>query len=108
MMNFQNPAQINSTNSLVEVVYQHLVSKIKAQHSRVDEVLLNSFMDLCVKFDLPSHALEIHSLFKKYSKTQSSTGEDINESIRVGILIKAYGLKGMLDSAFAVFSEHMK
>lgn len=82
----------------------------------IDDIILNSYMDLCVKFQVPGHAIQMYEMIKSAnvrhqgdelkqgnSAAENSTSDQSeaaegelsnaskNKSIQVGILIKAYG-----------------
>lgn len=73
----------------------------------IDDIILNSFMDLCVKFKIPDDAIHIYEMTKSDEPQFKNTDEldsdndpasmaekacsTKNKSIQVGILIKAYG-----------------
>lgn len=67
---------------------------------KADEILYNSLIDACVKFNEIPKSL---SLFEEMKRKQIEPS-----SVTYGILIKAYGKVNSLNEAFAIFEEMKK
>ena len=78
----------------------------------IDDVILNAYMDICVKFQKAQWAIELYNMeqahrlrvpkIKSYQQTQSIFSDEhlilenekktqVNKTIQIGILIKAFG-----------------
>ena len=91
-----SPNSINKMSEL-DLAFQ-LFEKVK-QISKPDEILYNCIMDACLRFNQVDKMLELY-------KEMLDNGISLS-SVTCGIVIKAYGMKGDVDSALKMY-EKMK
>ena len=114
-MNLQNTMHLNQVQHYLGLIGQHLkYTNIKFDYG-IDDVVLNSFMDICVKFQKAEWAIDLYNLElehrnrapkQKANQNSQSIFSDqlqilelekktqVNKIIQIGILIKAYGQLG--------------
>ena len=122
LINLQNSQQIQIAQVYLQQVGAHLRHLVNKLNQNLDIIILNSFMDLCVRYSLADKAIQIYN--EAGSKQKFSTmgdqesqleiaefkadpeeenKQDHNLSIQMGILIKAYGQLGDMEMAFDIF-----
>lgn len=64
LINLQNYQQLQQAQIYLQSVGKQLKLIYNRYGKSIDNIILNSYMDLCVKFQVPDHAIQMYEMIK--------------------------------------------
>lgn len=63
----QNSQQVNQAHKHLISIGNHLMYVVTKYNQSIDDIILNSFMDLCVKFKIADRAISVYETVQRRS-----------------------------------------
>lgn len=67
LINLQNQQQLYSAQNFLHAIGKQLNIMVYRYAKNIDEIILNSYMDLCVKFQMPDDAIQMYEMVQDVS-----------------------------------------